>query len=161
MACLPLPGHMYLKAQSLSGTSHLQGQLNHVRLVAPSAEFRWQSRWSEAAQEVFVTGDFTGWAVRTGQLHSRDVHRACKVGWLIASLVSLAARRFAVRGCSNVDRRNCCRCGGTPGPVTSACHAACRCARSAHIDSRSARRFTDWHEELLCGKHAASGSRLP
>ncbi len=55
----------------------MQGQLNHVRLVAPSAEFRWQSRWAEAAQEVFITGDFTGWAVRTRcSPVNLDVHRA-------------------------------------------------------------------------------------
>ena len=127
MARLPLPSSRL--THSSEGASHLrQGQLNHQRLVAPSADFRWQSRWSEAAQEVFVTGDFTGWAVRT--------HRAAQpgtfpgralMGRYKVSLVQLAAGS-AVLGCCAAARRNCCPCGGTPGPVTSACRAACRCA---------------------------------
>jgi len=73
----PFAGQHVVNALLSKGVARVQGQLNHVRLVAPSAEFRWQSRWAEAAQEVFITGDFTGWAVRTRcSPVNLDVHRA-------------------------------------------------------------------------------------
>ncbi len=34
---------------------------NNQRLVAPSANFKWKAAWG--GSEVFVTGDFTAWAV--------------------------------------------------------------------------------------------------
>lgn len=39
-----------------------QGMFNNQRVVAPSANFHWKAAWGGA--EVFVTGDFAGWAVR-------------------------------------------------------------------------------------------------
>jgi hypothetical protein len=38
-----------------------QGMFNNQRLVAPSAHFHWKAAWG--GREVFVTGDFTAWAV--------------------------------------------------------------------------------------------------
>lgn len=38
-----------------------QGMFNNQRLVAPSANFKWKAAWG--GSEVFVTGDFTAWAV--------------------------------------------------------------------------------------------------
>ena len=63
----PNQSHGFAARITLDRTHHqacmcTQGMFNNQRVVAPSANFHWKAAWGGA--EVFVTGDFAGWAVR-------------------------------------------------------------------------------------------------
>ena len=47
--------------ESPDPTDSLQGVFNNQRHVCPSVSFNWSSKWG--GDEVFVTGDFSSWAV--------------------------------------------------------------------------------------------------
>ena len=47
--------------ESPDPTASLQGVFNNQRHVCPSVSFNWSSKWG--GHEVFVTGDFSSWAV--------------------------------------------------------------------------------------------------